>query len=247
MTVTVPAVAFVLAVPKLVRLGASDEEARRPLPGDDEVPEAHVQGTRAMSIDAPPERVWPWIAQIGYHGYGRAGWYALDHADNDGVESLWKIVPEFQHPQVGQVVGEEGLTIRAIEPDRLLLLSYHWPKTQWIVKQGLWPKFGHCSWAFVLEPLEGGRTRLISRDRVRYAPFDLSVAFWPFFFVADLIVQPTMLRGIKRRVEQVAQSAEVEALDASRRGGAPLGPAPEQGRTEPSSPQAQASPGVRTL
>jgi len=68
-------------------------------------------------------------------------------------------------PERGRVISEEGSTIRAIEPNRLLLLlSYHWPKTQWILKQGLWPKFDHCSWAFVLEPLEGDRTRLIIRD-----------------------------------------------------------------------------------
>jgi hypothetical protein len=78
----------------------------------------------------------------------------------------------------------------------------------------------------VLEPLEDGRTRLICRDQVRYAPLDLSVPFWPFFFVADLIVQPTMLHGIKRPVEQVAQSAEVEALDASRWGWSPPRPGP---------------------
>jgi len=46
-----------------------------------------------------------------------------------------------------------------------------------------------------------GRTRLILRDRFRSGPVDLSVPFWPFFLVADLIVQPTMLLGIKRRVE----------------------------------------------
>lgn len=65
----------------------------------------------------------------------------------------------------------------------------------------MWPTFGHCSWAFVLEPLDGGRTRLIVRDRFRSGPVDLSVPFWPFLLVADLIVQPTMLLGIKRRVE----------------------------------------------
>ncbi len=110
------AAAFVLATPRLLRLGATTEEARRPLPGDDEVPDAHIQGTRATTIGAPPYKVWPWLAQIGYHGYGRAGWYALDRADNDGVESAWEVIPEFQHPQIGQVIGEEGFTIRAVEP-----------------------------------------------------------------------------------------------------------------------------------
>src|SRR6266511_1592712 len=95
--------------------------------------------------------------------------------------------------------------------ERLLLLSYHWPKTQWIAKQGLWPKFGHCSWAFVLEPLEGGRTRLIVRDRMRYAPLDLSVLLWPFFFVADLIVQPTMPRGLRRRLDAPARQTPAPA------------------------------------
>ena len=89
----------------------------------------------------------------------------IDLADNDGVPSAREIVPEFQHPEVGQVVGEEGFTVRAIKPKRLLLLSYHYSKTEWVRKQGLWPRFGHCSWAFVLRPLPGGRTRLITRAR----------------------------------------------------------------------------------
>src|SRR4029453_79468 len=163
----------------------------------------------AITIGAPPDKVWPWLAQIGYHGYGRGGWDAPGRGDNDGGGGGGGGIPELQHPQIGQVIGEEGSTIRAVEPNRLLLLlSYHWPKTQWVLKQGLWPKFGHCIWAFVLEPLEGGRTRLIVRDRMRYAPLDLSVLFWPFFFVADLIVQPTMLRGIKRRVETPARQTD---------------------------------------
>jgi hypothetical protein len=197
---TLAVATFVLATPRLLRLGATEQEARQPMPGDEEVPAAQVQGTRAVTIDAPPEQVWPWIAQIGYHGYGRAGWYALDLADNDGVPSAWEIIPAFQHPQVGQVIGEEGFTIRAIEPNRLLLLSYHFPRTEWILKQGLWPRFGHCSWAFVLQPLPGQRTRLLTRTRYRAARIDLSAPFWPLFLVADLIVQPMMLRGIKRRV-----------------------------------------------
>ena len=103
------------------------------------------------------------------------------------------------------MIGEEGFTIRAIDPNRLFLVSYHWPTTQWVLKQGLWPKFGHCSWVFVLEPAQGGKTRLIVRDRIRFTPFDLSVPFWPFFFVVDLVLQPLMLRGIRRRVEWAAE------------------------------------------
>jgi hypothetical protein len=208
------AAAAAVATPRLLRLGATREEAHRAMPGDDEVPRAQLQGTRAITINAPPQDVWPWIAQIGYHGYGRAGWYAFDLADNDGVQSAWEIIPEMQHPHVGQVIGEEGSTIRAIEANRLLLLSYHWSKTEWVRKQGLWPKFGHCSWAFLLTPATGGRTRLVVRVRYRSGPLDLSVPFWPFFFVADLIVQPMMLRGIKRRVERTRRPAAQSFLAA---------------------------------
>jgi proline iminopeptidase len=193
-----------IAVPRLLRFGATAEEAAQSLPGDDEVLRPHLQGTRAITIDAPVERVWPWLAQIGYHGYARAGWYALDLADNDAVPSLWKIVPEFQHPEVGQRVGEEGFVVRAIEPYQFLVFAYRFPKTEWVLKQGLWPRFGHCGWAFVLRPLPGGKTRLISRTRYRVLSVDLSALFWPFFLASDLLVQPLMLRGIRRRVESTA-------------------------------------------
>ena len=165
------------------------------------MPGAQLQGTRAVTIDAPPGEVWPWIAQIGHHSLGRAGWYAFDLADNDGVPSAWEIIPEAQRPQVGQVIGEEGFTVRAVEVDQLLLLSYHYPKPDWVLKQGLWPRFGSCSWVFVLRPLQEGRTRLIARTRYRVDRLDLSAPFWPLFLVADLASQPTMLRGIKRRAE----------------------------------------------
>jgi uncharacterized protein YndB with AHSA1/START domain len=189
--------------PRLFRWGATDEEAQRAFPGDDEVPGAQVHGTRAITIDAPPEAVWPWIAQIGYR---RAGWYAFDFADNDDIPSATRIIPELQDPQVGQVIGEEGYTIVAIEPPRLLLLAFHHPRVEWIVKGGVWPRFGASSWAFILEPTDGGhRTRLITRLHYRLSGFQWLL--WPPFEIVDLVLQPVMLRAIKRRVD--ATLAEV--------------------------------------
>jgi hypothetical protein len=81
-----------------LRRGATDEEVQSPMPGDDTVPGASFRATRANTIEAPPERVWPWIVQMGYR---RAGWYTYDLLDNAGYESVDRILEEFQHPKIG--------------------------------------------------------------------------------------------------------------------------------------------------
>jgi hypothetical protein len=189
---------YLVARPYLFRLGATDEEVAAELPGDERVPDAQIHGTRAITVDAPPEAVWPWLAQIGYR---RAGWYAFDFADNSGIPSAREIIPELQQPEVGQVIGEEGYRIVEFEPPRHLLLEFDHPRVEWIRKEGLWPRFGHSTWAFVLRPLdEGRRTRLITRMHYRL-PFGIHLLYWPLFEVVDLVLQPTMLRAIRARAE----------------------------------------------
>jgi hypothetical protein len=87
-------------------LGATAEEAVRPLPGDHVVAKADYLATRAITINAPPQDVWPWLVQIGS---GRAGWYTYDRLDNAGVPSAIEIVPDLQHLQVGDVVMQRKL------------------------------------------------------------------------------------------------------------------------------------------
>ena len=95
-----------LARPRMALWGADDGEVGDAMPGDGEVPGPQFAVTRAVTIAAPPGAVWPWIVQIGYH---RAGWYAHDLFDNDDIPSAETILPEFQHLEIGQVIGEEGL------------------------------------------------------------------------------------------------------------------------------------------
>ena len=75
-----------------MRWGATDDEVRGPMPGDDIVPRASFNATRAITIEAPPERVWPWIVQMGYR---RAGFYTYDLLDNAGYESANRILRSF--------------------------------------------------------------------------------------------------------------------------------------------------------
>ncbi len=93
------------------RWGATPEEVRGPMAGDDIVPHAKGQTTHAITIHACAEDVWPWLVQLGYH---RAGWYTYRwvdryvwHIDNP---SSAEIIPELQDLSVGDVVpdGEPG-------------------------------------------------------------------------------------------------------------------------------------------
>src|SRR5690348_4930364 len=79
-------------------MGATDDEVLGSMPGDEIVPRASLNATRAITIGAPPERVWPWIVQMGYH---RAGFYTYDLIDNDGYPSADRVLEEYQHTAVG--------------------------------------------------------------------------------------------------------------------------------------------------
>jgi hypothetical protein len=80
----------VLVQPWQHRWGATDEGVCRAMPGDGLVPDA-TSTTRAITIAAPPEQVWPWLVQLGY---GRAGWYSYDWIDNDNRPSADRILPD---------------------------------------------------------------------------------------------------------------------------------------------------------
>ena len=180
------------------RWGATTGEIKSPMLGDAEVPGATYQATRATTIRAAPGVVWPWIAQMGYR---RAGWYGYDQFDNDGVPSATCILPEYQHPLVGDVIGEEGLTLRVIQPNMSLVASFAHPQTVWVFKEGIWPKFGSSSLEYALHPIGEDQTRLVIRIRFRLRLLALPTLWWPFFEVGDFLNARKQLAGIKRRVE----------------------------------------------
>ena len=85
------AVYWRLVRPWTMRWGATDAEVVRPLPGDQLMTRRGFKATRAITIAAPPEHIWPWLVQLGS---GRAGWYAIDRIDNAWVPSAQTIRPE---------------------------------------------------------------------------------------------------------------------------------------------------------
>ncbi len=141
----------------IIIYNASVEERRQAMPGDSIVPDPIYIETRALTIHAPVERVWPWLAQMGS---GRAGWYAFDFIDNDGTPSAKSILPEFQHIMPGDTLPalpgmKDIFHVEEVDPPYRLILTVPDADSK-----------SRVSWEFLLKPLEGGHTRLIERGRI---------------------------------------------------------------------------------
>ncbi len=173
--------------------GATADEVARPLPSDELVPRPTFNATRAITIAAPPEQVWPWLVQAGLT---RAGWYSYDLLDNLGRPSARRIIPELQGLAAGDVVpmspdGKHGMPVHSIDPPRSMV----------------WGTPGDTTWAWQLDRTADGSTRLISRVRSRYRWLSPSIAFSALIEFADVWMMRKMLLTLRERVETAASPA----------------------------------------
>jgi hypothetical protein len=169
--------------------GATPYEVAATMPGDQLRPRAQYRSTRAITVAAPPEEIWPWLVQVGYR---RAGWYANDLLDNFARPSAREIHPELQDLHVGQWLAWVPWPS---ERSAFVVDSYLEP--EWLV----W-RSPNRSWCWRLVPLSGGRTRLISRLNTEYEwsrPLVLGTVL--LMEVADYPMMRRMLRGIRTRAE----------------------------------------------
>jgi hypothetical protein len=182
--------------------GATDTEVDRRLPGDELVPDPCDETTRAITIDAPDDDVWPWIVQLGQ---GRGGFYSYSRLENlvgADIHNIDRIVPELQHLEEGdsiRMVREDywirspmtSMTVARIDPGRTLVLRGHDGGT----------------WTFHLDPIDGRTTRFVVRGRkpenrtavgflLRYLAYEL-----PHF-----VMERGMMRGIAVRAERVGRT-----------------------------------------
>ena len=185
------------------RSGVTELETHAALAGDDLVPDPMWQSTRGITIDAVPEAIWPWLAQMGFPAH-RGGWYTPHLLDmlTFGIRqrSAEEIVEELQHVEEGDRIPDSAdwsvfFTVARADPPHALVLH----STRHVLKPIRTIDF---SWAFVVQ--EGstiGQSRLFIRARARYSPR------WACLFTefvigpADFVNAGGMLRGIKRRAE----------------------------------------------
>lgn len=178
--------------------GATVQERLACLPGDGLFPRAQYQSTRAITIEAAPEVVWPWLVQVGC---GRAGFYSHDLLDNLARPSAVAILPEFQHLEVGQWVP---MSPSPTATDRTALAVHSFDVDHWL----LWAK-PDSSWVWQLTPDGQGGTRLVTRIHAVYEwrKHPLMALFGCVLMeFGDFAMLRAMLRGIKLRAETVAQA-----------------------------------------
>jgi hypothetical protein len=172
------------------RWGATDDEVILVMPGDELIEKPTFNVTRAITIQARPEEIWPWIVQIGY---GRAGFYSYDLLDNLGKPSADRIISELQHievgtwiPMSGKVSEETAFRVMAFEPD------------SWM----LWKKAA-STWAWKLIPIDEESTRLVIRLKCYYRwARPTIVTDLILMEIGDFPMMRKLMLGIKQRAER---------------------------------------------
>jgi hypothetical protein len=202
--------AYLLIVrPWHIKWGATDEDVRKGLPGDELVPHPALESTRAVTILAPAEEVWRWLVQ---RGQDRGGFYSYDRLENlagADIHNVDRIVPEMQHLKVGDFVPMApvewgvpmgGFTVVRIEPGRAVVWRQGWPND--LVKMSSSEVQERGTWAFVLEEVDEGTTRLLLRERSGLKPRMRDVLFnYLLIERQHFIMERRMLLGIKERAE----------------------------------------------
>jgi len=176
------------------RWGATTADLTRVMLGDGLIAKKAFSFTMAVSVNARPGHIWPWLVQMGYQ---RGGLYSYDWLDRLfgflDRPSATRILPEFQQLAVGDEIPmpQGSWPVAAIEPGRALVLDMrNRDGFDWV-------------WQFGIYPVDESQTRLVSRSRVR----PLAAWAWPFLLVleaAGFVMTRRMLLGLKQRAEALA-------------------------------------------
>jgi hypothetical protein len=188
----------------MARWGATPSDLSRVMAGDGLLADSTYSGTMAVIVNAQPEHIWPWLVQMGYQ---RGGLYSYDWLDRLfgylDRPSATRILPEFQHLAVGDEIplGQgPSWPVAAIEPNHALVLDMrNMGAFDWV-------------WQFALYPVDGKRTRLVSRSRVRTRTVWARLATYAIE-PAGFVMTRRMLLGLQQRAEalRAARMGETRA------------------------------------
>ncbi len=203
---------FTITLSAIPTWGATEAEITRSLPGDDLTSHPNLLWTNAITVNAPPEEVWPWIAQIGDN---RGGFYSYTFIENrvgaltgaDGYNAVYinanEIHPEWQNPQPGEPLIQGSLKVRHVEPGQYLLAESIQPSPfLWI-------------WCWYVEPTKGGaETRLLSRFAIEVPETMGDNPVMGFMLnVGGFVMHQNMMQGIKLRAEGRTEPTWIEPVE----------------------------------
>lgn len=189
--------------PRHRRWGATDEEVERQLPGDELVSEPCDETTRAVTVDAPSDDVWPWIVQLGQ---GRGGFYSyalLENLVGADIHNLDYVDPELQDLKEGDTIRMAredywvrgpitSMSVARMEPGRTMVLRGHDGGT----------------WTFHVDPVDEKTTRFLVRGRKPAPETRLGYALrYLFYELPHFIMERGMMRGIEARAERSGGTA----------------------------------------
>lgn len=211
----VAAVYSLLVHRTLMRWGATDDELNSDYPGADVVPYGVRASTMAVTIDAPPSEVWPWLVQMGYD---RAGWYSWDRLDNGGRRSATELRPEWQQQlAVGDYMKAwspdgplDAWRVAVLEPRHFLGLQGLSDLHGRVLDPAL-PRpaaYTEGLWGFRLGELPGYRTRLVVSGYQTFRPRWLERIF--NYWIYPLLHWPMQTRqfaNLKRNAERHYRTA----------------------------------------
>lgn len=193
----------------MLNWGAARAEVERSLPGDDLLADPDAESTVAISIDAPPDAVWPWLCQLGQE---RGGFYSYEWAENLvglGIHNADEISEEWQDLAVGDTVRlgradrfpDATLVVAGLDPGESLVLRTPEDPTWWV-------------WSFALDPVDETTTRLLVRSRVRLPENSVvRLAALALLDPVSALMTYGMLRGLRERAERLAREGTTVALE----------------------------------
>jgi hypothetical protein len=216
--------------PRLISSGATADEISESYPGAELVPGGRRTSTMAVTLDAPPAAVWPWLVQMGAD---RAGWYSWDRLDNGGRASADRLHPEWQQIGIGDRLfsspdGSYWFEVAALEPERFLALRA--PLDLGRAARPFDPAgprpalFSDSTWCFVLRELPDGRTRLVVSGHAASRPrFLTAIVDFLVWEPGHWIMQTRQFANLRSRVTTTGPSDTTRRSDGDRRKGRPRG------------------------
>jgi hypothetical protein len=198
--------------PWMLSWGVQQEDLLLSYQGEGVIPNPKIDSMHAITIDAPPSRVWPWLVQLGQ---GKGGFYSYDFLENMSgldIHTANQIVPEWQELKVGDrvMLGKGiGIPVVVFEPEQAVVLHgdtrTDTPATEG--QEGVIPSLrpgGYLAttWGLYLNETEDSRTRLVSRLLIDWNPSTLNTIFYRVFLEPiSFLMERKMLLGIKERAE----------------------------------------------